>query len=98
MSDAALSVTDLDRYFILSLKWITVGEYYTWLLPNGSGYTTDIEAAGKFTQADALRECAGENSEIAIPVEVVSTLTTIRVVPRARQLTTRLQDAALRSR
>ena len=60
-------------YYILSLKW-SVGDLFVWWQSNNSGYTSNLEKAGKYS-----REQVGEKPDyydngkdtLAVPCELV---------------------------
>lgn len=39
-------------YYLLSLKWSKNKDQYVWWGPNGSGYYTDLNRAGKYSKED----------------------------------------------
>ena len=62
------------EYYVLSLRW-TVGEdYITFWRPNNSGYTTDINQAGRYSQEAIINnptyydDC---KTTLAVPCEEV---------------------------
>lgn len=59
-------------FVILSLKW-TRGDDIVWWAPDNAGYTRDLGAAGRYTEAqvaDAPDYYNDGESTLAVPVEV----------------------------
>lgn len=71
----------MKEFYILSLKWSRDNEQnLTWWMSNRSGYTSLLEHAGRYGEAEA--KChEGSDTTIAIPCEVVDRLSS-RVLPR----------------
>lgn len=59
-------------YLIESLEHSN-GELRLWWAPNGKGYTYDIDKAGRYSAAEALRICRdGYNEKMYLESEVLS--------------------------
>ncbi|MED2940673.1 hypothetical protein [Cytobacillus horneckiae] len=61
------------KYHLLSLKW-SKGNHYVWWGPNNSGYTTDLEKAGVYTeeQINQKKHYYCNTSTLPVQVEVVN--------------------------
>ncbi|WP_346234539.1 hypothetical protein MKY04_12800 [Lysinibacillus telephonicus] len=63
----------MQKYYLLSLKWSKQKDQYTWWGPNNSGYTTDIQTAGIYTEEEInkRKHYYSNTGVMPIPVEVV---------------------------
>ena len=51
----------------------------TWWRPNGAGYTTDINAAGRYSAEDSLQiVSSGQGKDMRIPVSAIDCLVMTR--------------------
>lgn len=60
---------DEKCWVILSLKWSQAApkpENLVWYKPNSCGYTEDLDSAGLYTEAEAMRRSDGEVT-LAVP-------------------------------
>ena len=57
------------RYYIQDTRSY-LGDAVMWWRPNGEGYTSDIDDAGEYEEAEAVRICRSRSTEKAIPVDV----------------------------
>lgn len=60
-------------YYLLSLKWSKREDLYVWWGPNDSGYTTDINQAGVYTeeQINSRKNYYSNTSTMPVPVELI---------------------------
>jgi len=65
------------RFYILDTRQI-VGNCALWWCPNGAGYTTQLEEAGLFSEADAKSH---RETDVAVPEEMAKacSVTHVRV-------------------
>jgi hypothetical protein len=79
-------MNDDDAYLIWS------HEHSAWWRPNNCGYTTHLEAAGRYSRDDAISICAdahdgwngGKKAPPEIPVRLVDALACLVVQPHHR--------------
>ena len=72
----------MSEYFILSLKWTRREDNITWWGPNCSGYTWNLDGAGRYTEERVRGNPAyfdNRESTVAVPCEVAERYAT-RVV------------------
>jgi hypothetical protein len=61
-----MSTADSD-WLVLSLKWSRSRDHLVWYGPAAQGYTTNLDDAGRFTEAEARGHESGD-TEIAVPL------------------------------
>jgi hypothetical protein len=69
-------------FYVLSLKWSRNKDHLVWWCPNDSGYTYQLERAGKYTAAQiAAHPASYDNGDetLAVPVEAADAMA-VRVV------------------
>lgn len=73
----------MQKYYLLSLKWSKHNYQYSWWGPNNSGYTTDIQTAGIYTEEEINNNKSyySNTSTMPIPVELVEKAKKIVAVP-----------------
>jgi hypothetical protein len=60
-----------EKLFYIQNKGF-VGNCLLWWGPEGKGYTTDLDKAGKYTVAEAIRRCSSRpEQDFYHPVDVV---------------------------
>ena len=71
------------QYYLLSLKWSKEQHAYVWWGPDNSGYATDLNKAGIYTQEQIDRNPLyyRNKSTYPVPVEVVNSLYAARSIP-----------------
>lgn len=72
----------MEEYLILSVKWSRRdSDWLVWWRHHGFGYTTNIAAAGRFSQAEAERnERASRGEVLAVPLKQALALAETRVM------------------
>ena len=63
----------MKKYYLLSLKWSKGADEYTWWGPNNSGYCTDINKAGVYSEEEinSRRLYYCNKGVMPIPVDLV---------------------------
>lgn len=79
------------KFYILDARTV-VGNCALWWCPNGSGYTTQLEEAGLYEEADAKER--RRDTDIAIPEEIAKKCAVSHV--RVERLRDAMEQAALK--
>lgn len=75
------------RYYIRDTRQV-VGNCALWWCHDGKGYTTQLEEAGEYEEAEALKIQTSRGTDQAVPVEVAkrASVTHVRVERLGREM------------